>query len=149
MQTTALKNARRVLLVQWKERDVDTFEVFSNLLLFCQSYPQYNYNTLNNYISKAKTVFENDFVRVERKELLTRPVPHPVETNMFRMSRVVRRTAAHGYDEKAEDLVYWLSKPAKDRLAAVTFISMGDMGWKKKMDRTFYKIRKVTKNGTK
>lgn len=148
MQTTVSKNARRVLLVQWKKREENAFEVFSNLLLFCQSYPQYSYNTMNNYISKAKTIYENDLVRIERKELLTRPVLPPVEKSAFRMERVVRRASVHGYDEKAEDLAYWLAKPAPERLAAVTFISMGASGSKKKMDRTFFTIKNMKGDGT-
>ena len=147
MQTTAPKNARRVVLVQWKKKEENAFEVFSNLLLFCQSYPQYSYHTLNNYISKARTIYENDMVRIERKELLTRPLPRPPEKSAFQMERVVRRASVHGYNEKAEDLAYWLSKPAAERLAAVTFISQGASGWKKKMDRTFFNITKMKGDG--
>jgi hypothetical protein len=30
---------------------------------FCLSYPQYNYNTLNNYLSKEKVPYENEGIR--------------------------------------------------------------------------------------
>ena len=147
MISTEGKNTRRVIIVQWKEREEDPFEVFSNLLLFCKSYPGYSYNTLNNYLSKAKTIYENESVRIERKEVLTRPVETAIENKEFRMERVIRRTTMHGHDEKVEDLAYWQSRPASERLAAVTFISMGEAGWKKKIVRTV-NIRKMKDDGT-
>lgn len=136
-----------MVVVQWKKRTNRLIEVFSNLLLFTKSYPKYNYNTLNNYLSKAKTVYENEEVRIERKQVLTQPIPTPAAQTSFRMERVIRKTTVHGYDEKTEDLSYWLSRPATERLAAVTFISMGAAGWKRKMDRTVIQISKMKHDG--
>lgn len=37
---------------------------------FCDSYPTYNYHTLNNYLSKKKVPFENDEIKIERQPLI-------------------------------------------------------------------------------
>lgn len=110
---------RRIILVYWKNRQDNEFEVFSNLKLFCASYPQYSYNTLSNYLSKEKKPFENELLRVERKPILTKALSHSPQ---FRMMPVVRRRKLSDIDEGVEDLMYWRSKPPKDRIAAVTFI---------------------------
>ena len=73
-------------------------EVFSNLKLLCQSYPQYNYNTLNNYLSKAKTAYENDTIRVERLPIFSRPLfPAPVSRSIM---PVVTKQPLKALDEK-------------------------------------------------
>ena len=61
---------RRIVLVQWKRFAGTDIDVFSSLKGFCESYPQYNYNTLNNYLSKRKIPFENDEVKIERQLIL-------------------------------------------------------------------------------
>jgi hypothetical protein len=146
MISSVPKNTRRVLVVQWKERNENPFEVFSNLLLFCKSYPEFSYNTLNNYLSKAKTIYENKVIRIERKEVFTRPIASPAAKKEFRMERVIHRTTLHDHDEKAKDLAYWQSRSASERLAAVTFISMGELGWKKKIVK-IVNIKKMKENG--
>lgn len=65
-------NNRRVVIVQWKRFAGTDIDVFSSLKGFCDSYPEYNYNTLNNYLSKKKVPFENDEVKIERLPLLHR-----------------------------------------------------------------------------
>jgi hypothetical protein len=45
-------------------------DVFSRLKGFCESYPAYNYHTLNNYLSKKKIPFENDELKIERQPLI-------------------------------------------------------------------------------
>lgn len=69
-------NNRRIILVQWKRFAGIDIDVFSSLKGFCDSYPEYNYNTLNNYLSKKKIPFENDQVKIER-QLLIHKVERP------------------------------------------------------------------------
>jgi hypothetical protein len=47
-------------LVYWKNHTENPIEVFSSLKNFCLSYLEYNYNTLSNYLSKAKVPYETD-----------------------------------------------------------------------------------------
>jgi len=149
MPSFTQSHSRRVLLVHWKDRKEDSVEIFSNLLLFCESYPQYSYNTLNNYLSKGKIPFETERIRVERKNVFNRAIKKETRASEFRMERVARITSLHEIEEKLEDLEYWLSKSPNERLAAVTFISMGADGWSRKMDKTILKVRKMRGNGTK
>ena len=62
---------KRVVVVQWKRFAGIDIDVFSSLKNFCESYPDYNYHTLNNYLSKKKIPFENDEVKIERQPLLS------------------------------------------------------------------------------
>ena len=142
MPDTRKNQARRVIVANWKDRAENPFEVFSNLLLFCKSYPSYSYNTLNNYLSKEKIPFEDAVVRVERKPLLTRPLPAPSD-DPFRMVRVVRTTNLHSIDEKQEDLAYWLTKTPEERIAAVTFLVSQSLKHGQRMDKTFVIQRKL------
>lgn len=140
---------RRVLLVHWKNRDKDPIEVFSNLKLFCESYPGYSYNTLNNYLSKAKVPYENEVVRVERKELHTRPLSFP-SFEPFRMDRTaVHKADLATHDEKAKDLAYWLSRTPQERIAAVTFLLSQHLERGQRLDRTFVKQRNLKDHGAK
>lgn len=66
-----MQPSRRVVIVYWKNRQKDNFEVFSNLKIFCQSYPAYNYNTLNNYLSKNKIAYDTEAVHIERRAIIT------------------------------------------------------------------------------
>lgn len=72
---------KRVVLVQWKRFAGIDIDVFSSLKGFCDSYPDFNYHTLNNYLSKKKVPFENDEVKIERQPLIqkiSRPNLSPV-----------------------------------------------------------------------
>jgi hypothetical protein len=65
---------KRVVVVQWKR-------FAGTLKNFCDSYPSFNYHTLNNYLSKKKIPFETDEVKIERQPLiqkLARPDLSPV-----------------------------------------------------------------------
>ena len=131
---------KRVVLVHWKSRPGCPVEVFSNLKLLCQSYPQYNYNTLNNYLSKAKTAYENDSIKVERLPIFSRPLLiAPVSRSIV---SVVVRQSLKTLDEKKQDLEYWLSRPAKERLAAVTFIVSQSLKKGQRMDKTMVHVKK-------
>ena len=58
---------KRVVVVHWKRFASIDIDVFSSLKGFCDSYPTYNYHTLNNYLSKKKIPFENDEIKIERQ----------------------------------------------------------------------------------
>ena len=116
-------------------------EVFSNLKLLCQRHPEYNYNTLNNYLSKAKTAYENDIIKVERLTIFSRPIlPAPVSRSII---PVVNKQPLKALDEKKQDLEYWLSRPAKERLAAVTFIISQSLKKGQRMDKNIVHFRKL------
>jgi len=61
---------KRVVLVHWKRFAGIDIDVFSSLKGFCDSYPDFNYHTINNYLSKKKIPFENDEVKIERQPLI-------------------------------------------------------------------------------
>lgn len=137
-----IKRAEKgVILMHGKSKPGCPVEVFSNLKLLCQSYPQYNYNTLNNYLSKAKTAYENDTIRVERLPIFSRPLfPAPVSRSIM---PVVTKQPLKALDEKKQDLEYWLSRPAKERLAAVTFIISQSLKKGQRMDKTIVHFKKL------
>lgn len=112
---------KRIVLIYWKHKQSNPFEVFSNLKNLCLSYPQYNYNTLNNYLSKRKTAYENDNVRIERVPINTQPLI-PASMSQRSIVPVVVRKPMREINEKQDDLEYWLKQPASERLSAVTFI---------------------------
>ncbi len=127
--------------MHWKTKPDYRVEVFSNLKLLCQSYPQYNYNTLNNYLSKAKTVYENDAIKVERLPVFSRPLlTAPVSRSIM---PVITKQPLKALDEKKQDLEYWLSRPAKERLAAVTFIISQSLKKGQRMDKTMVHVKKL------
>ncbi|MBC9909371.1 hypothetical protein [Chitinophaga varians] len=115
---------KRVVVIHWKKRQDITFEVFSNLKNLCLSYPKYNYNTLNNYLGKAKTAYENDDVRIERKNIFTEPKNSLMGTRLPGRSivPVVHKAALKDTDESFDNLAYWSAQPPVKRVAAVTFI---------------------------
>ena len=47
------------------------------------------------------------------------------------------------FDEKMQDLEYWLSRPAKKRLAAVTFIISQNLEKDQQMDKTYINVKKL------
>jgi hypothetical protein len=62
---------KRVVVVHWKRFAGTDIDVFSSLKNFCDSYPEFNYHTLNNYLSKKKIPFENQEIKIVRQPLLT------------------------------------------------------------------------------
>lgn len=128
---------KRVVLVYWKNQQEQQFEVFSNLKNFCLSYPQYNYNTLNNYLSKGKVPYENEEIHVERKAVFTRPKDTTSTAgNSRQITPVVRKVAMKEADDRIYDLEYWLSQPPNNRLEAVTFIISQSLKKGQRLDRT-------------
>lgn len=73
MKMSSNLDLRRVVIVHWKKDNDNPFEVYSNLKNFSLANPRYSYDTLNNYLSKKKLPFETDDVRVERKQIITKP----------------------------------------------------------------------------
>ena len=132
---------KRVVVMTRKDRAVNQMEVFSNLKILCASYPAYNYNTLNNYLCKNKMAYENEEVRIERKLVNTAAIPATIPGR--KMAMVARRVKMHAHDDKAEDLKYWLSRPVKERLEAVTRLSAQFKKKGQRMDRTHLVKRKL------
>lgn len=128
---------KRVIVLNWKQQTENPFEIFSNLKLLCESYPVYNYNTLNNYLSKNKMAYENKDVRIERKVVHTAAIPPR------KMAMVANRVNMRQHDDEAADLAYWLSRPAKERLEAVTSLSAQFMKKGQRMDRSHVVKRRV------
>ena len=91
-------------------------------------------------MSKAKTAFENDKIKIERLPLFSRPLS--IENISRSIVPVVSKQPLKGLNEKKQDLTYWLSRPPKERLAAVTFIISQSLKKQQRMDKTVVHIRK-------
>ncbi len=128
---------KRVIILNWKQRADNPFEVFSNLKLLCESYPAYNYNTLNNYLSKSKSAYENELVRIERKVVHTAAIPKR------KIAMIGKRVSRKSHNEEASDKKYWLSRPLSERLEAVTRLRAQVLKKGQRMDRTIGAKRKM------
>lgn len=126
---------KRVIIVFWKNNRDHPFEVFSNLKNFCLSYTQFNYNTISNYLSKAKVAYENQEIRIERKSVISKPKPI-VEAKIRKIAPVLRRVMMKDAKDEQHDMEYWLSRPVKERAAAVTFIISQSLEKGQRMDKT-------------
>lgn len=133
----------RIVLIHWKK--TNEAEVFSNLKNFCLSYPQYNYNTLNNYLGKEKKAYENDAVRVERKSVIARPKLVNAERDTLRkIVPVARKGLMKKADDDMHNLQYWLAQPAQKRAAATTFLVSQMLGKGQRLDKSMVnKIKPV------
>ncbi|WEK18867.1 MAG: hypothetical protein P0Y49_19000 [Candidatus Pedobacter colombiensis] len=129
------KKARRVVVIYWRKQH--EIEVFSNLKNFCLSYPQYNYNTLSNYLSKDKTAYENNDVRVERKEIISKPKESSVVNR--KIAPLIRKVRMKEANDSERDLNYWLSRPASERVGAVSFLVRQMLKKGERMDKTIVK----------
>lgn len=112
------KNApkKRVIVAFWKNRNTYSIEVFSNLKIFCASYPRFSYNTLNNYLGKAKAPFENDELLLSRQEMVTKPILKNVRS----IQPVVNRYIQAEHHEEEQNLDFWLASEPESRIYAVT-----------------------------
>lgn len=126
---------KRVIVVFWKNSIENPFEVFSNLKNFCLSYPQFNYNTISNYLSKAKVAYENQEIRIERKNIISKPKPS-LEPRIRKIVPVLRRVMMKNANDDEHDLKYWLGRPVKERAAAVTYIISQSLANGQRMDKT-------------
>jgi hypothetical protein len=131
-----MNQKKRVVIVHWKNRPENPFEVFSSLKNFCISYSGYNYNTLSNYLSKDKIAYENPIVRIERKEVILKPKSLPVSSKERSIIPVVRKVKMKGSGDEKRDLTFWLSKPPLFRVAAITEMIMRTMDKSGRMDKT-------------
>jgi hypothetical protein len=132
---TSLSKSKRIVLVHLKQQN--DVEIFSNLRYFCLSYPQYNYNTLNNYLSKGKIAYENEIVRVERKDIIAKPKPVLVSVAHERtIVPVLRRVQMKEAKDDVRDWRYWLSQPVIKRAEAVTFLVSQMLKKGQRMDKT-------------
>ncbi|WP_290795952.1 hypothetical protein [Flavihumibacter sp. UBA7668] len=136
MPSPQLKN-KRIVLIHWKKQQET--EVFSNLKNFCISYPDYNYNTLNNYLSKEKIPYDNEQIRVERKEIISKP-KSAMQTQRT-IVPVVRKVKMKEAGDEIRDLKYWLSQPVAKRGEAVTFLISQMLKKGERMDKT--KLTKI------
>lgn len=107
----------RVVIMSWKNGRKKPIEVFSNLKILCESYPAYNYNTLNNYLSKNKIPYENADVRIERMIIQTSAIPQR------KIKMVARKVKMRDHDEEKQNREYWLLRTPGERLEAVTRLS--------------------------
>ena len=134
MQTSIIKD-KRVIVVFWKKKLDSPFEVFSSLKNFCLSYLQFNYNTISNYLSKAKIPYENEEVRIERKSIIAKP-KYDTQGRIRKIAPVVRKVMIKDADDEQNDLEYWLSKPVQERAAAVTYIISQSLTKGQRLDKT-------------
>jgi len=125
---------KRVIVVFWKNNIANPFEVFSNLKNFCLSYPQFNYNTISNYLSKAKIAYENQDIRIERKNIILKPKAAPEPRR--KIASVLRRVMMKDANDEQHDLAYWLGRPVKERAAAVTYIISQSLIKGQRLDKT-------------
>lgn len=128
--------SRRVIVVFWKNDTKRPFEVFSNLKNFCISYAQFNYNTMSNYLSKAKVAYENHEIRVERISIISSPKPVFSEMRIRKIAPVVRKVTMKNANDEQYDLEYWQHKSVKERAAAVTFIISQSLKKGQRMDKS-------------
>lgn len=128
---------KRVVIAVWKNRTERTIEVFSNLKVFCESYSSFSYNTLNNYLGKAKTPFENDQLFLSRKEVFTKPIGKKVRS----IQPVVNRYEQGTQDEGQRNLDFWLAAEPESRVYAVTKLAGEGIPEDSKLDKR--KIQKL------
>jgi hypothetical protein len=133
---------KRIIVVYWKNRKDNPFEAYSSLKNFCIAYKQYNYNTVSNYLSKRKIAFENDRVRIERKQIISKPLLVD-ETKVRNIVPVVRKVLLKEAEDYSSDLEYWLNKPPLERISAVTHIISQSMKRDERMNKEKIVKRKL------
>jgi hypothetical protein len=58
-------------------------------------------------------------------------------TLIMKIAPVVRKAVLKDIDEELEDMQYWLSRPARERIAAVTWLISKSLTPGQRMDKTF------------
>lgn len=135
------KTSKRVVVAIWKNRNEREMEIFSNLKVFCESYSSFSYNTLNNYLGKAKIPFENDQLLLSRKDVFTKPIVKKVRS----IQPVVNRYEQASHDEGEQNLVFWLAAEPEARLYAVTKLAGEGISKDTKLDKR--KVQKIKLKG--
>lgn len=133
---------KRVIVVYWKNKKDNPFEVYSSLKNFCITHNEYNYNTLSNYLSKRRIAFENDKVRIDRKPIISKPVTVH-EAKVRNIIPVIRKVRLKEANDSFHDLEYWLSKPPSERISAVTYIISQSIKRDQRMDKEKIVKRKL------
>lgn len=126
-----MKMSKRVVVAVWKNRSDRRIEVFSNLKVFCESYPNFSYNTLNNYLGKAKSPFENQELLLTRQELFSKPILKKARS----IQAVVTRYEQAVHDEGEQNLDFWLAAEPETRIYAVTKLASEGIPIDTKMDK--------------
>lgn len=121
---------KRVVVMNWKAQAENPIEVYSNLKILCESHPMFNYNTLNNYLSKSKIPYENDVVRIERKVVHTEPIKRR------QIALIGNKVNAQVHDEEKQNKDFWLTRPIAERLDAVSRLR-AQVVKNERMDKTF------------
>lgn len=134
---------KRVVVVHWKNKQENPFEVFSSLKNFCLSYRGYNYNTLSNYLSKGKIAYDNWEVRIERKEVILKPKTNAEQESKRTIIPALRKVKVKEADDAKNDLKFWLKKTPMDRVAAVTGMISPSQTPLERMDKTKIVKRKL------
>jgi hypothetical protein len=134
---------KRVILVHWKNKPENPFEVFSSLKNFCQSYHAYNYNTLNNYLSKAKVPYDNQDIHIARMNVLLKPKPELQPAQKRSIVPVARKVILHLANDEKNDLAFWMSKTPLNRLSALTGIVFSTSSKSKRLDKSKIAKRKL------
>jgi len=122
---------KRVVVAYWKNHPENPIEIFSSLKNFCLSYQDYNYNTLSNYLSKAKVPYETEKVRVERKNVFLQP-----KAPARKIMPVIRKISLKEANDYEQDVNYWLDRAPAERLAAVTFLARQLIKKGQRMEKT-------------
>jgi len=128
---------KRVVVIEWKQKPDLAFEVFSNLKLLCDAYPQYGYAKLRKHLYK-NNIYEDGQVCIRRQFAHEEVIPNR------EIAMVVNRVPMRTHDEEAADRAYWLSRPPAERLRAVTQLSMQFLAKGQRMDKT-HVVRKSNK----
>jgi hypothetical protein len=134
-----IKTSRRVVVAVWKNRSEREIEVFSNLKVFCDSYPNFSYSTLNNYLGKAKSPYENQELLLTRQELFSKPIPRKVRS----IQPVVNRYEQKAHDEGEQNLDFWLAAEPESRIYAVTKLASEGIPNDTKMDKQMVQKHKM------
>lgn len=66
-----------------------------------------------------------------------------VAAHGFKLVPVVNKRLLNKIDEATEDLQYWLSRPAHERLAAVTFLVLQSLAENECIDKTLISKRRL------
>ena len=127
---------KRVVLIYWKNNPENPFEVFSSLKNFCQSYPQYNYNTVSNYLSKEKIPYDNLEIHIVRKNVFLKPKAPLLPPEKRGIFPVVRKILLEKANEGENNIAFWLTKTPKERLSAVTEIISHSLKKSKRIDKS-------------
>ena len=134
---------KRVIVVHWKNKPENPFEIFSSLKNFCLSYRDYNYNTMSNYLSKEKIAYDNPEIRIERKNVILKPKTNATRIKKRSIVPVIRKIKLREADDVKQDLDFWLSKTPLERVTAVTGIISHSLKRHQSIDKTNIVKRKL------